>query len=152
MDMLWKNVTGDQVVMLNLQQRTQALTPQVRATMASSGNMGKSKRWIIDSGATHHMTFDHTLLKSFKHSDGTKRVRVANGHQIGILGYGDIYLTKELILKGVLFVPTLDCNLVSVRKLMIDNNCVTMFTPSSSFFLSGEILEGEDLGGEDWIC
>lgn len=103
--------------------------------MASTGKGGKSHAWIIDSGATNHMTSDKTQLSCFEQFVAPKKVEVANGDSIDILGYGNIHLSDKLILKRVLYVPRIDCNLISVKKLMDDSNCWTLFTPSKCFFL-----------------
>lgn len=117
-------------------QRSTSNAEQIRATMASTGNGdGKSDTWVVDSGATHHMTFNKCLLNSFTLFDNTRKVRVANGYYADILGYGDICLSKTMSLKHVLYVPSLDCNLISVRRLMLDNDCLTIFSPSKCYFL-----------------
>lgn len=74
------------------------------------------------------MTSKKSWLSSFTATYVTKQVKIANGQNIDILGYNDICLYKHLTLNGVLYVPSLDCNLVSVRKLMLDNNCLTVFS------------------------
>lgn len=107
----------------------------IRATMASTGNMGKSQLWIVDSGATNHMTFNKSLLSNFQSFIDPRKVRIANGDSISILGCGSVRISSKLMLKHVLYVPTLDCNLVSVRQLMLDNNCWTVFSPTQCFFL-----------------
>lgn len=116
-------------------QRTQVQNDQIRATMAYTGMGGKNLNWVIDSGATNHMTYDDSLLSNFKTFDNPRKVKVANGDSIDIVGYGDIQLSSKLILKRVLFVPKLDCNLISVKKLMNDNSCWTIFSPTKCYFL-----------------
>lgn len=117
-------------------QRSQSQNDQIRATMACIGKGGKSAQtWIVDSGATNHMTFDKSQLREFEYFAVPKRVKVANGESIDILGHGNIRLSDTLMLKQVLYVPKLDCNLVSVRQLMSDNCCLTLFTPFECFFL-----------------
>ena len=44
-----------------------------------------------------------------------------------MVGIGSIVLTKDLILKSSLLVPSLTCNLLLVSKLTKDLNCVTNF-------------------------
>lgn len=124
-------------------QKAQIESGQIRATMASAGKSdGKSNHWVVDSGATHHMTFNKLLLQSFTPFSVIKKVKVANGHFADILGYGDIKLTDTLNLKHVLYVPYLDCNLISVRRLMLDNACLTVFTPSKCLFLPSSCFQG----------
>lgn len=116
-------------------QRNQNSNGQIRATMANVGIGGKNQVWIIDSGATNHMTSNKCFLDCFKSFTSPKKVRIANGDNIDILGYGNIRLSDKLHLKYVLYVPNLDCNLISVKQLMCDNNCWTVFTPNQCFFI-----------------
>lgn len=115
--------------------QSQSQGEQIRATMANTGKRGKSPLWIIDSGATCHMTSNKCLLDCFKPFNTQRKVKVANGESLDIVGYGTTKLSDRLILTHVLFVPKLDCNLISVRKLM-ENNCWTLFTPLKCYFLS----------------
>lgn len=76
---------------------------QAQATMAT-GMQGKTNTWIIDSGATHHMTSNRNWLSSFMNVFLPKQVKIANGQGLDVLGHGDICLTKSLVLKEVLYV------------------------------------------------
>lgn len=101
----------------------------------ATGMQGKTNIWIINSGATHHMTSNRNWLSSFMNVFLPKQVKIANGQGLDVLGHGDICLTKSLVLKEVLYVPGLECNLISVRKLMQDNNCLAVFSPSTCVFI-----------------
>lgn len=68
-------------------------------------------------------------------SQCSQLVKIANGDNMHIKGYGNICLNDKLILKHVLFVPDIDCNLISVKRLMSDNCCWTIFTSSKCYFL-----------------
>lgn len=140
-------------------QRTHGTSDQVRATMASTGMRGKSHCWIVDSGATNHMTFNKSILENFTLFNYPKIVRIANGDNIDILGCVNVQISHNLILKYVLYVPGLDCNLISVKQLMTDNKCWTMFSPNQcsifiTYFLmlSRESSKGEYFQGDDWQC
>jgi hypothetical protein len=70
--------------------------------------------FVIDSGASHHMVCDPALLYDV-HNISTKLVTLGDGNttpcnQIGTLKLG------RLVFKGVLLVPGLDRNLISVSK------------------------------------
>ncbi|RVX08108.1 hypothetical protein CK203_014665 [Vitis vinifera] len=58
--------------------------------------------WIIDSGATNHMTSKSQLFHIYTPSPSNKKIAVANGSLATIVGFGDIYITPILILKNVL--------------------------------------------------
>ena len=65
---------------------------------------------------------------------GTDRVRVGNSTLLPIQHVGHLKIptvTKPLVLNNVLHVPSLKHNLLSVKQLCKDNNCVVVFDDSS---------------------
>jgi len=92
-------------------------------TLSSAG-------WYIDSGATSHMTNDRNFFTEF-HETKNATVTVANGQQMIAEGVGDGFLhcqvsdkTHMIPVKDVLYVPTLNSNLLSVKKLTKQGNVV----------------------------
>ncbi|KAG2725978.1 hypothetical protein I3760_01G090300 [Carya illinoinensis] len=86
--------------------------------------------WIIDSGATDHMTGCSKLFSSYSPCAGNKRVKIADGSLSVISGTGTIQLTSLLTLHDVLHVPNLSCNLLSISKLTSDHQCQANFYSS----------------------
>ena len=76
--------------------------------------------WIIDSGATDHMTSKSHLFHTYTPSPSNKKIAVVNGSLATVAGFEDLYITPTLILKNVLHVPKLSANLVSIQKLTLD--------------------------------
>ncbi|OMO77059.1 Reverse transcriptase, RNA-dependent DNA polymerase [Corchorus capsularis] len=76
--------------------------------------------WIIDSGATNHMTFDSRQVIDLKQSS-QKFGSIANGDEAPIVGEGSLTLTDSLNLDSVLVVPSLDYNLLSVSQITSGN-------------------------------
>ena len=74
--------------------------------------------WIIDSGATEHMTCDSRQVSSLKNSTHTE-VNVANGDVAPVLGEGTISLSDTMKLDIVLVVPSLNYNLLSVAQITL---------------------------------
>jgi hypothetical protein len=82
--------------------------------------------WFVDSGATSHMTNDRSSFAEFN-SSKSEKVTVANGQYMMSEGVGDGYLhcqSKNIRVKDVLYVPTLESNLLSVKKLTKQGNVV----------------------------
>ena len=88
---------------------------------AAAGNGGKvlnisipvsNSAWIIDSGATDHMTFDSRQVSPLK-SSSQNSISTANGTSIPIIMEGSLSLTNTLNLDYVLVVPSLNYNLLS---------------------------------------
>ncbi|RVX18883.1 Retrovirus-related Pol polyprotein from transposon RE2 [Vitis vinifera] len=116
--------------------------------VAFTANRGGMKPWIVDTGASDHMTGDAAILQNYKPSNGHSSVHIADGSKSKIAGTGSIKLTKDLYLDSVLHVPNLDCNLLSISKLARDLQCVTKFYPNSCVFQdlkSGKMIGSAEL-------
>ncbi|CAL2271104.1 unnamed protein product [Prunus armeniaca] len=81
--------------------------------------------WIIDSGATDHMTYNSTLFSTTlpPHRD---HVLTANNVTAPVTGASSILLTHALPLDKVLLVPSLSSNLLSVPKVTEQLNCIVL--------------------------
>jgi hypothetical protein len=88
--------------------------------------------WVMDSGATSHMTSNDGILLSRLPSPPSS-ITVGNGHSIPIISRGTSTLhlaDHPLQLHNVLVAPQLTHNLLSVRQLTRDNNCSIEFDAS----------------------
>ncbi|RVW39021.1 hypothetical protein CK203_089160 [Vitis vinifera] len=94
----------------------------------------KSTPWIINSGASDHMTNSSNMFESYSPCPGDKKVRIADGNFSPIAGKGLIKISEEIDLKSVLHVPKLTCNLLSISKLSRDSNCCVIFYESHCIF------------------
>ncbi|KAJ4747387.1 Retroelement pol polyprotein-like [Rhynchospora pubera] len=83
--------------------------------------------WILDSGASHHMTGDFTCLHNVCTINPTA-VGLPNGEQTVAKHEGDVVLSEGFVLERVLYVPSLECNLISISKLVSTKNCLVTFT------------------------
>lgn len=93
-----------------------------------------SSPWIIDSGASDHMTSFSHLFETYSPCSGNQKIRIADGSFSPIAGKGHIKLTEKINLIYVLHVPKLACNLLSVSKLSKDSNCrITFFESHCEF-------------------
>ncbi|RVW48959.1 Retrovirus-related Pol polyprotein from transposon RE1 [Vitis vinifera] len=70
--------------------------------VAFTANRGGMKPWIVDTGASDHMTGDAAILQNYKPSNGHSSVHIADGSKSKIAGTGSIKLTKDLYLDSVL--------------------------------------------------
>ncbi|XP_021753632.1 uncharacterized protein LOC110719025 [Chenopodium quinoa] len=83
--------------------------------------------WIIDTGATHHVTGDASWL--FDTRPFECPVGLPNGDTVVASLIGSVRLSDKLTLTGVLYVPNLSCSLLSVSQLAKDLNCTVYFNP-----------------------
>ena len=95
--------------------------------MASVGNVKSADKerypWVIDSGASSHMTKEKRVLTNFQEFEEPENVALGDGRVVKALGSGRIQMNmlfpgteaKKAVLYDVLYVPKLTCNLFSVR-------------------------------------
>ncbi|KAI4387440.1 hypothetical protein MLD38_005274 [Melastoma candidum] len=92
--------------------------------------------WLIDSGATHHVTTNIANLHNVATYQGPSTVKLGNGSHADILHTGDRSLGSEsgvLNLFNILHTPAISQNLISVSKLCRDNNVFVEFHPDVCF-------------------
>ncbi|KAK9715248.1 hypothetical protein RND81_06G152600 [Saponaria officinalis] len=105
----------------------------VNQTKASSSNVrmdGKAdvnNFWLLDSGATHHMTGRFDVLYNVRDIDPCV-VSHPNGKFVKASKEGCVNLGSHFNLQRVLFVPDFNCNLISVYQLSVDLDCEVNFT------------------------
>ena len=120
----------------------------------------KNVPWIVNSGASDHMTQESKLFNSYIPCSGKHKVLVANGLNIPVHGKWSIVINKHITLDSVLHVPEMSTNLLSISKLMKSQNySVTFFSNRCVFqdLIIGKIIgnaeKREDLYyliAQDW--
>ncbi|KAE8709757.1 Protein farnesyltransferase/geranylgeranyltransferase type-1 subunit alpha [Hibiscus syriacus] len=93
-----------------------------------------SVQWIIDSGASDHMTGNINILEEYSESSLPASIKIADGSLTTVKGSGSVTLNKNLLLHNVLYVPRLACNLLSVSKLIKDFGCNVVFGTGGCIF------------------
>ena len=100
----------------------------------------------MDSGASDHMTGDITEFEEYKPCSGGSMVWIVDG-STSIVGIGSVIISKDIRLDSVLFVPKLDCNLLSISKLAKDMNCITKFSLNTCEFQ--DLISGKTIGNAE---
>lgn len=107
-----------------------------------------NKDWILDSGATSHMTFDRGDFTDYDELDEERSVRFGDKKEGLIIGIGDVIVEasigetkKTLRIRGVLHVPSLGRRLISVSTAT-DNGCTGWISKDTMTLKSksGEVL------------
>ena len=88
--------------------------------------------WLIDSGASSHMTNNKELLSDYMELETPEKVRLGDGRSVDAVGVGNIHLQmlfkvsepKKSVMYKVLYVPQMSCNLFSVRAAASKGNFV----------------------------
>ncbi|KAI0501904.1 hypothetical protein KFK09_016849 [Dendrobium nobile] len=106
-------------------------TTAPRALLAQS-SPSTTQSWVLDSGASSHMTSDASNVQFPTAYNGSESVSVANGHTVPIQNYRQGLLplpdsSRKLHLCNLLHVPALTHNLLSVSKLTKDNSVSITF-------------------------
>lgn len=82
-------------------------------------------KWIIDTGATYHITPYLHLLQNIHSCEAT--LQLPNGAVASVSYTGNIILNDAITLTNVLCVPEFNYNLLSISKLLHDTNCQVNF-------------------------
>jgi predicted aspartyl protease len=77
--------------------------------------------WLIDSGASKHMTVQRDILSSLTEKDFSQKVTIGDDYQYPIKGVGESTYKLDprtlMKTKDVLYVPSLTKNLLSISAL-----------------------------------
>jgi hypothetical protein len=104
---------------------SRSIAPKGNSALLS---VSPSRAWIVDSGASDHMTGDSTMFSSYSPCAGNHKIKVADGSFSAIAGKGSVVLSPSLTLKDVLHVPNLSCSLMSVSKLAQEKTVKLIFS------------------------
>lgn len=120
----------------------------IQALQASNfGKTNTRNSWIIDSGASHHMTGNSDVFLSSVPYDKQKNIMFANGDSLPVKRVGSLKLdlpnSASLTLSNVLYVPKLAANLISVSQL-VQQNCIVSF--SAAGCLIQDLRTGKVIG------
>ena len=111
----------------------------------STAYLATQDPWVIDSGATDHMTSTLGLLSNLEQSSILSNVTLANGLTTIVFGLGIANLGPNLSLFSVLYIPNFPFNLLSISKLTKILNCATIFLSTHCIFL--DLKTGKIIGG-----
>ncbi|KAL5810383.1 hypothetical protein ACOSQ3_027085 [Xanthoceras sorbifolium] len=137
------------------QESLKSSSPSITA-IADSGKpnacfLSSSSKWVIDSGATDHMTGNSSLFSTFQSHTSTSTVTLDDGSPSCVHGSGTITPTPLLPLSSVLHLPNLSFNLISVSQLTRNLNCYISFFPDHCLFqdlMTKQIIgKGHESGG-----
>lgn len=86
--------------------------------------------WIIDYGATYHMTSNKDLLFDIKPLVIPYLVTLPNGYKVKVTCTGSLYFLSYT-LHHVLYIPSFHYNIIYVYKLIPQLDCDVLFTKVS---------------------
>jgi len=123
---------------------------QAWTAMDSESAKRVQSKWVLDSGATHHMTADKSLFEDL--SPIRASIHIANGSEMIAMGEGDIILDldvngtpNQVRLRKALYVPDMgQSGLVSVRCIQAAGGIISFGVPEQDVV---SILHGKKLVG-----
>ncbi|OIS97958.1 hypothetical protein A4A49_62424, partial [Nicotiana attenuata] len=80
--------------------------------------------WILDSGATNHMTYNKSLLINIKTLVYPYLDTLPNRYKVNVTLIGDVICSPRFSLRKVLFVSSFKFNLISVHSLTVQLDCI----------------------------
>nr|XP_016483773.1 PREDICTED: uncharacterized protein LOC107804403 [Nicotiana tabacum] len=83
--------------------------------------------WILDSGATNHMTPHKFLLHNVVPLSKPFHVTLPNRYKVKVISTGSLHLRHDNLL-NVLLVPSFHFNLISIHQLFTQLDCIAVFT------------------------
>ncbi|KAK9676691.1 hypothetical protein RND81_11G093700 [Saponaria officinalis] len=92
-----------------------------------SSTIGCKSHWIVDSGATDHMTYCKQLFVSYKVLPRPISVGLPDGSVKNVTLTGDIIIHPKIHLKDVLYLPDFKHNLLSVQRLLSTTGHAMLF-------------------------
>ncbi|CAJ2630669.1 unnamed protein product [Trifolium pratense] len=107
-------------------------TGQAQAHTATAGT--SSPGFLLDSGATHHVTNDLTNLALHHPYTGPDSLFMGNGSGLNISHSGTL-LINDLSLSNALYVPSMKQQIISVSQLTKQTNSAVVFLPNSFYVM-----------------
>ena len=94
--------------------------------MSSHERLSGKDVWLLDSGASCHLTGNLNLLSNV-HEASSIHLELPNGETTLATKKGLVHLNSQIVLKDVLYVPQFCCNLISIAQLIDDSFCSVTF-------------------------
>ena len=116
-------------------------TGNASACLTHTSSLGP---WILDSGASNHISGNKDLFSSLTTTPTLPTVTLANGSQIVAKGIGLAHPLPSLPLTFVLYTPECPFNLISIGKINCTLNCFIIF--SDKFVTLQDRSTGKTIG------
>ncbi|RVX19263.1 Retrovirus-related Pol polyprotein from transposon RE1 [Vitis vinifera] len=105
--------------------------------------------WIIDPGATDHMTGSSQIFSSYKPCAGNKKIKIANGSLSAIARKGSVFISPSLTLHNVLHELTSGRTIGNAREIgglyFFENGSELRKPIQSSCFESISVASSDDI-------
>ena len=106
----------------------------IKYIFIASFSSGIKEIWVIDSGATDHICTCLTLMFNLQKCTQPITVYLPNGHTTTVTMVGSVQITPNLVLNGVLYIPTFTYNLISISRITNSTHSSVTFTHNKCIF------------------
>ncbi|MCO5552516.1 hypothetical protein L7F22_006028 [Adiantum nelumboides] len=93
-------------------------TSMLNSTRYLATSTDTSAEWLLDTGATHHMTSTSSWLRDYKTLARDVQVYLGNNHCLHAIGLGNLHVTlpsgAAIIIRDIYHIPDLHRNILSV--------------------------------------
>jgi hypothetical protein len=142
------NRNSDQSNQANLtQQNEQSEMSNVQAFSAHTSTSSSKEEWIMDSGASHHMTSNRALLINYESFKTPTPIELGNNAVIYAQGRGSVTLNLNVdnkqmkgIFTNVLYVPDICKNLFSISQAISKDLTLHIQQSQATFFNKGQAV------------
>ncbi|KAH0762701.1 hypothetical protein KY290_018774 [Solanum tuberosum] len=100
----------------------------------------RSTHWILDSGASEHLSSDSSLFINLKPLHSSVYVNLPDSTKVQATHIGSVALFPDLIVHKALYIPSFRINLLSIHKLCVQLQCLIIFS-STNCFLQGPSMK-----------
>ncbi|KAJ4737614.1 Transposon Ty1-H Gag-Pol polyprotein [Rhynchospora pubera] len=114
----------------------------------ASLSTNRSPEWIVDSGASRHVTGNISEFSSYTHLAMPECIQTADGTTQPVVGKGTVNCTGSVTLSNVLHAPSFPVNLLSISAIILQLKCVVSFDIPKVIFQ--EKGTGRRLGTGTW--
>ncbi|RDX67842.1 hypothetical protein CR513_53233, partial [Mucuna pruriens] len=119
---------------------TQSFAPPSVSTACISQSMGGQGPWIIDSGASDHISGNEFVFSSISSPKFPHFISLANGSKMMSQGVGQVSLSSSISLNSVFYIPKCPYNLISLNQLTRSLNC------SVTFYVDSFVIQDRNTG------
>ncbi|RDX64294.1 hypothetical protein CR513_57166, partial [Mucuna pruriens] len=135
----WPNKTANissneeyqEFLRLKSNNHTQSLASPSVPTACISQSMGSQGPWIINSGASDHISGNESIFSSISSPKFPHFISLANGFKMLSQEVGQVSLSSSISLNSVLYIPKCPYNLISLSQLTRSLNCLVTFYADS---------------------
>ncbi|XP_016558245.2 uncharacterized protein LOC107858017 [Capsicum annuum] len=122
-------------------------TSDVHGRLSCKCVKNMASTWIIDSGASHHMSYNDSSFFNTQNLPHPLLISLPNGCRVKVTKVGSVTISPDLILHKVLYVPSFRFNLIAVSSLTAQLKSLITFSTTSCLLQAPSMKRPLEIGG-----